>query len=86
MFDFIFEIVCGDKYNVMVLTVKDGVLYGIPCDECMSGDYPVINEKVKLSEAKICDFDLDEKDAIKISKHGNQIDIKLSNDSWDGYQ
>ena len=29
MFDFIFEIVCGDKYNVMVLTVKDGVLYGV---------------------------------------------------------
>lgn len=53
MFDFIFEIVCGDKYNVMVLTAKDGVLYGIPCEECMSGDYPNFGLKMKAVMAEL---------------------------------
>lgn len=86
MFDFIFEIVCGDKYNVMVLTAKDGVLYGIPCEECMSGDYPVEKEKVRLTEAEITYFDLNGNEAIKITKHGNKMEVKLSSDTWDGYQ
>ncbi len=86
MLDFIFDIVCDNKYNVMVLVIKDGVLYGIPCEEYISGDYPAYDKKVKLSESNITDFDLDGNEAIKITRYGNEMEIKLSSDTWDGYQ
>lgn len=86
MFDFIFDLVCGDKYHIMVLYIEDNTLYGVPCEPYMSGDYPVVEKKVKLSECEIrLDDDCDFK-AIKVLKHNNKLDIRPTEDSWDGYQ
>lgn len=48
MFDLLFDIVCGEKYNTMIFTEDYGVLYGIPC-ESDSGCSAVYSEKVELS-------------------------------------
>ena len=91
MFDLIFEMVCGNEYDVMALVVRDDTLYAVPCDDAMSGYYPVNKKKLKLSDVKIdtfmnCKVDNASVDAILFRKYNNKLDIILVCDSWDGFQ
>lgn len=91
MLDFIFGMVCGKEYHVMVLIVRDNILYAVPCEDAMSGYYPEYNKKVKLSDFKVTEFmnckvDDDNVDAVLFRKYNNELDIILATDSWDGFQ
>lgn len=96
MIDFLFDIVCGDKYWVMAFTVIDGVLYAVPCDDTPSGYYGEYKEKVKLSNLKANEFidikfDNDNVDAVLFIKdifaeNKDELIVVLASDSHDGFQ
>lgn len=65
MFDLIFDMVCGNDWDTMVIVTEDDCLYGIPCgykyasdkimNMCGVDEYdcePIWEKKVKLSSMK----------------------------------
>ena len=77
-------------YRVYAICMWEEKLCIIPCDDCMSGMYPVYDKRVILSEKNIYNFpskiDGQPIDAIIISKWNSGFEIDFAEDSWDGFQ
>lgn len=94
MFDLIFDMVCGDEWDIMVIVTDDGCLYGVPCEYNSASNCETLWEKkVKLSSMKVdglTEFHhsgtckryglLIEKD-----RTNNELHICCAEDDWGGF-
>ena len=84
---------CNEKlqgYYVYAITMWKEKLCIVPCESAMSGEYPVYDKAVPISEEKIMNFpnkiDGQEIDAILIRNCNDGLEIDFAEDSWDGFQ
>lgn len=77
-------------YRVYAICVYKEQLCVIPCDCAMSGDYPVYDKRVVLSEKEIFTFPNKIKgqtiDAIIIRRYNDGFEFDFAEDSWGGFQ
>lgn len=91
MLDYFLNKVCGKEYHILALIIMGNILYAVPCEDTMSGYYPVYNKKVQLSDFQItefmnCKIDNEDIDAILLRIYKNELEIIPCYDSWDGFQ
>lgn len=77
-------------YIVYAICMWKEKLCIIPCDDEMSGLYPIYDKRVVLSEKNIYNFpnkiDGQSIDAIIIRIENGGFEIDFAEDSWDGFQ
>ena len=77
-------------HYVYAITMRADKLCIVPCEATMSGDYPIYNKAVPISERVILSFSnkVNEQiiDAILIRNYNNKLEILFAEDSWDGFQ
>lgn len=77
-------------YQVYVICMWKEKLCIVPCDSEMSGDYPIYDKAVALSEKGIYNFpnkiDGQTIDGIIIRVENDGFEIDFAENSWDGFQ